>query len=114
MEKRLKVDHLSISFDTPQGEVEAVRDVSFSLSSGEVLALVGESGCGKSVLCRGIMKLLPASAKMKSGSIYVNGVDITKFREREMQKMRGRVFSMVFQGPLTVLNPTLTVGAQIA
>ncbi len=114
MEKRLKVDHLSISFDTPQGEVEAVRDVSFSLSSGEVLALVGESGCGKSVLCRGIMKLLPASAKMKSGSIYVNGVDITKFREREMQKMRGRVFSMVFQDPLTVLNPTLTVGAQIA
>ena len=59
----LEIDHLSVSFDTPQGEVQAVRDVSFSLKEGEVLAIVGESGCGKSVLCKSIMKLLPGRPK---------------------------------------------------
>ena len=65
----LEVKNLSVSFDTAAGEVQAVRDVSFSLSGGEVLAIVGESGCGKSVLCRSIMKLLPDNARMKSGQI---------------------------------------------
>ena len=73
MEHLLEVKNLSVSIDGPAGEVQAVRDVSFSLKKGEVLAIVGESGCGKSVLCKSIMKLLPPSAKIKEGSICVNG-----------------------------------------
>ena len=105
MEHLLEVKNLSVSIDGPAGEVQAVRDVSFSLKKGEVLAIVGESGCGKSVLCKSIMKLLPPSAKIKEGSICVNGQDITCYREKEMQKLRGRVFSMIFQDPMTSLNP---------
>ena len=93
MEHLLEVKNLSVSIDGPAGEVQAVRDVSFSLKKGEVLAIVGESGCGKSVLCKSIMKLLPPSAKIKEGSICVNGQDITCYREKEMQKLRGKVFS---------------------
>ena len=114
MKPLLEVKNLSISFDTPQGEVQAVRDVSFTLSSGEVLAIVGESGCGKSVLCKSIMKLLPRSAFIKSGTILAGGTDITRCTQREMERLRGRLFSMVFQDPMTALNPTMAVGAQIA
>lgn len=114
MSELLEVKNLSVSFYTRDGEVEAVRDVSFSLKEGEVLAVVGESGCGKSVMLKSIMKLLPSSAKIKSGSICVNGADITKYRGRDMNKLRGKLFSMVFQDPMTALNPTMTVGAQIA
>ena len=113
MEHLLEVKNLSVSIDGPVGEVQAVRDVSFSLKKGEVLAIVGESGCGKSVLCKSIMKLLPPSAKIKEGSICVNGQDITCYREKEMQKLRGRVFSMIFQDPMTSLNPTIKIGKQI-
>ncbi len=113
MSELVEVKNLSVSFDTPQGEVQAVRDVSFALHSGEVLAVVGESGCGKSVLCKSIMKLLPASAWIKSGSICVNGVDITACQEREMHKLRGRLFSMVLQDPMTSLNPAMSIGMQI-
>lgn len=114
MSELLEVKHLSVSIDTVQGEVEAVRDVSFSLRAGEILAVVGESGCGKSIMCKSIMKLLPGNAKIKSGSICINGVDITSYKEKEMQKLRGNLFSMVFQDPMTSLNPTMTIGAQIA
>lgn len=114
MDELLKVEHLAISFQTDAGELEAVRDVSFSLRPGEVLAIVGESGCGKSVLCKSIMKLLPGKAKMKSGSIRINDTDISACKEKEMQKLRGRLFAMVFQDPMTSLNPTMTIGAQIA
>ena len=114
MEKILEVRNLSVSFDSPKGEVQAVRDVSFSLKKGEVLAIVGESGCGKSVLCKSIMKLLPKSARIKEGSILVNGTNITGYRERDMQKIRGKVFSMIFQDPMTSLNPTMKIGQQIA
>ena len=114
MTELLEVKNLSVSFETDQGEVQAVRDVSFTLRPGETLAIVGESGCGKSALCKSIMKLLPTSARIKSGSIYVNGVEISGYREREMQKLRGKLFSMVLQDPLTALNPTMSVGAQIA
>ena len=78
MSDLLEIENLSVSFDTPQGELEAVRDVSFSLRKGEVFALVGESGCGKSVLCKTIMKLLPSTARISEGSILVNGTDISK------------------------------------
>lgn len=114
MSELLEVKNLSVSFYTPQGEVQAVRDVSFTLHPGEVLAIVGESGCGKSALCKSIMKLLPSTAKIKSGNIAVHGVDITGYGEREMQKLRGKLFSMVFQDPMTALNPTMSVGRQIA
>ena len=109
----LEVSHLSVSFFTPRGEVQAVRDVSFSLRPGEVLAIVGESGCGKSVLCRSIMKLLPQSARIKAGSIRARGEDITRCPERRMCQLRGKLFSMVFQDPMTALNPAMTVGEQI-
>lgn len=114
MAELLEVKHLSVSFDTPEGEVEAVRDVSFFVKKGETLAIVGESGCGKSVLCRSIMKLLPRTARIKSGSILANGREIIKCTEKEMQTIRGSFFSMVFQDPMTSLNPAMTVGAQIA
>ena len=110
----LEVENLRISFDTPEGEVQAVRGVDFALQEGEVLAIVGESGCGKSVLCKSLMKLLPANAYVKSGKIVANGVDITAYKEREMTGLRGTFFSMVFQDPMTALDPTMTVGAQIA
>lgn len=114
MENVLEVRNLSVSFDSPKGEVQAVRDVSFSLHKGEVLAVVGESGCGKSVLCKSIMKLLPKTARIKEGSIRVMGTDITGYKEKEMQKIRGKIFSMIFQDPMTSLNPTMKIGQQIA
>ena len=110
----LDVRHLSVSFNTPQGELQAVRDVSFSLREGEVLAIVGESGSGKSVLCKSIMKLLNADARITGGSIQVDGVDITNYRQRDMERLRGKLFSMVFQDPMTSLNPTMAIGDQIA
>ncbi|BBF44878.1 oligopeptide transport system permease protein OppB [Lachnospiraceae bacterium KM106-2] len=110
----LTVKNLEVSFYAPEGEVQAVRDVSFSLKSGEVLAIVGESGCGKSVLCKSIMKLLPKAAKIKHGSILINDIDITEYQESEMQKIRGKLFSMIFQDPMSSLNPTITIGKQIA
>ena len=113
MEDLLTIRDLHVSIPTPQGKVEAVRGVDLQLHLGEVLALVGESGCGKSMLCKSIMKLLPKNAVIESGSIAVNGVDITRYRERDMARLRGRLFSMVFQDPMTSLDPTMTVGAQI-
>lgn len=75
---------------------------------------MGESGCGKSVLCKSIMKLLGPSARIKEGSIEANGVDITNYTERDMERLRGKLFSMVFQDPMTSLNPTISIGRQIA
>ena len=114
MEQLLEVKNLSVSIDGPAGEVQAVRDVSFSLKKGEVLAIVGESGCGKSMLCKSVMKLLPPSARITNGSISVCGQDITGYREKEMQNLRGKTFSMIFQDPMTALNPTIKIGKQIA
>lgn len=113
MEELLEIKNLTVSFDTPEGEVEAVRGVSLSLRAGEVLAVVGESGCGKSVLCKAVMRLLPASARIRSGRILVNGTDISSCKEREMRLLRGKLFSMVFQDPMTALNPTIPIGRQI-
>ena len=114
MAELLEVKNLSVSFDTPRGELQAVRDVSFDLHEGEVLAVVGESGSGKSVLCKAIMKLLRKDARIKGGSILVDGVDITNYRPRDMERLRGKLFSMVFQDPMTSLNPTIAIGEQIA
>lgn len=114
MSELLEVRNLSVSFDTPAGEIQAVRDVSFTVKAGEVLAVVGETGCGKSVLCKSILRLLPDIASIKTGRILLQGADITSYRECDMRRLRGRVFAMVFQNPMRVLNPSLSVGAQIA
>ena len=114
MEDLLRVEHLSVGIQSHMGKVQAVRDVSFSLRPGEVLAIVGESGCGKSMLCKAIMKLLPKSAKIEAGKIFANGADITDYSEKDMRKLRGKLFSFVFQDPRTALNPTIPIGKQIA
>jgi len=114
MNELLKIENLSIGINAPSGKVQAVRNVSLELFPGEILALVGESGCGKSILCKSIMKLLPPSAKIESGKIIANGTDITDYSDRSMRKLRGKFFSMIFQDPLSTLNPTLPIGRQIA
>ena len=88
MRELLKTEHLSVSFFTKAGEVEAVREVSLTVEEGEVLAIVGESGCGKSALCKSIMKLLPKTAKIKSGKILADGIDITDYTQRNMSRLR--------------------------
>ena len=110
----LELQDLSVQFHTGKEIVQAVRGVSLEVQEGEVLAIVGESGCGKSVLCKSVMKLLPQTAYIAGGRILVDGVDITDYRERDMEKLRGNVFSMVFQDPMTSLNPTMKIGTQIA
>ena len=117
MEKILEVKNLQVSFHTYAGEVKAVRGVDFHLNKGETLAIVGESGCGKTVTSKAIMRLLPEPrpAEMKAGSeILFNGKDILKMDEKELREIRGSEISMIFQDPMTSLNPTMTVGKQIA
>lgn len=114
MENILELKSLTVSIDSPMGKVEAVRGVSLALRPGEVLAIVGESGCGKSMLCRSIMKLLPRSACIEGGQIIANGADITGYSQRDMNRLRGKLFSMVLQDPMTALDLTQTVEAQIA
>lgn len=113
MQPVLQLTNVSVSFETPYGEVEAVRDVSWSLNSGEVLAIVGESGCGKTVMVQSIMKLLPKNSNLKQGEIVVDGEDITHYKERKMRKLRDNAFSMVFQDPMSSLNPTIPIGKQM-
>ncbi|HZH59539.1 MAG TPA: ABC transporter ATP-binding protein [Metabacillus sp.] len=114
MEKILEVKDLHISFHTFGGEVQAIRGVNFDLLKGETLAIVGESGSGKSVTTKSIMRLLPESnSEIKSGEILFDGKDIAKLSNKEMQKIRGKDISMIFQDPMTSLNPTMKVGKQI-
>ena len=114
MSKLLEVKDLEVSFDTYAGEVKAVRGVSFDLDSGEAIAIVGESGCGKSVTAQSIMRLIPAPpSRVKNGSIIFNDKEILKLSEREMQAIRGSEIGMIFQDPMTSLNPTMTIGRQI-
>ncbi len=114
MENILELKNLTVSIDSPMGKVEAVRGVSLALRPGEILAIVGESGCGKSMLCRSIMKLLPRSARIEGGQIIANGADITGYSQRDMNRLRGKLFSMVLQDPMTALDLTQTVETQIA
>ena len=109
----LDVEDLSIQFHTPKATVQAVRGVSFSLLEGETLAIVGESGCGKSVLCKSILHLLPHSGAISNGKILFQGKDLVSLSSEEMNQIRGCEISMVFQDPMTSLNPTLSIGKQI-
>jgi len=110
----LDVKDLHVSFDTYAGVVKAVRGVTFQLHEGEVLAIVGESGCGKSVTAQTIMKLNPMPpARIPQGEVRLGEHDIVNAGEKEMQKLRGKEVSMIFQDPMTCLNPTKHVGKQI-
>ncbi len=114
VEKVLEVKDLNISFHTFAGEVQAIRGVSFDLYKGETLAIVGESGSGKSVTTKSIMRLLPEhNSEIKKGEILFGGKDLTKLKDKEMQKIRGHDISMIFQDPMTSLNPTMKIGNQI-
>ncbi|QED46312.1 ABC transporter ATP-binding protein [Cytobacillus dafuensis] len=114
MEKVLEVIDLHVSFKTYGGEVKAVRGVTFDLYKGETLAIVGESGCGKSVTSQSIMRLIPnPPGRITNGSILFKGKDLTKLKETQMRSIRGADISMIFQDPMTALNPTITIGEQL-
>jgi oligopeptide transport system ATP-binding protein len=113
-ENILEVRDLEISFSTYAGEVQAVRGVTFDLRRGETLAIVGESGSGKSVTAKSIMRLLPeANSIVKGGEAIFEGQDLLKLSEQQMQKIRGSNVAMVFQDPMTSLDPTMKIGRQI-
>ena len=113
-ETLLEVKDLVVSFHTYAGKVQAVRGVSFSMDKGEILAVVGESGCGKSVTAKTIMRLNPTPpAEIEGGQILFEGKDLTKLKEREMHKLRGKKIGMIFQDPMTSLDPTKKISYQI-
>ena len=113
-ERILEVNNLHISFDITAGEVQAVRGVDFYLNKGETLAIVGESGSGKSVTTKAITKLFQGdSGRIKEGEINFLGEDLAKKSEKELIKLRGRDISMIFQDPMTSLNPTMKIGKQV-
>lgn len=112
-DKVLSVNNLVISFRTDNGKVQAVRGVSFDLYRGETLCIVGESGSGKSVTSKAIMGILSPNAIIEGGSIMYNGIDLTKASETEFQRLRGKKIGMIFQDPLSSLNPIVRIGKQI-
>jgi oligopeptide transport system ATP-binding protein len=110
----LQVNDLQISFSTYAGEVQAVRGVTFDLRRGETLAIVGESGSGKTVTAKSLLRLLPeANTRIKGGEAIFEGEDILKLSDQRMQKIRGEKIAMVFQDPMTSLDPTMKIGPQI-
>ncbi|SCG83026.1 Oligopeptide transport ATP-binding protein oppD Stage 0 sporulation protein KD [Proteiniborus sp. DW1] len=111
--KKLIVEDLSISFRTVTGEVKAVRDISFDLYEGETLAIVGESGSGKSVTARAIMGILAGNSIVENGKILYEGEDLLKITEEQFHKIRGSKIGMIYQDPLSSLNPIMKVGKQI-
>ena len=113
-EKILEVKNLSVSFNTYAGEVKALRDISFHVNKGETLAIVGESGSGKSVTVQTVMKLIPMPpGEIKGGEILFQGEDLIKVSDERMRQLRGGKIGMIFQDPMTSLNPTIKVGKQI-
>src|SRR5918994_833603 len=114
-ESILEVRDLRVSFSTDPGEVRAVRGVSFDLRRGETLAIVGESGSGKTVTAKSLLRLLPeANTTIKGGEAIFEGENLLKLSEQQMQKIRGSKIAMVFQDPMTSLDPTMRIGKQIA
>lgn len=113
MEKLLQVNNLSTSFFTHVGEVKAVGGVSFYLNKGEAIGIVGESGSGKSVTMMSLMRLLVETGKIIEGEIFFEGRDLVKLPEKDMEKIRGNEIGMVFQDPMTSLNPVYSIGNQM-
>ena len=112
-ELTLKIEHLSSGFFTERGYVPAVDDVSLAIPKGQVVGVVGESGCGKSMIARSVMGLLKYPGKITGGSIRLAGRELTALSERQMQAVRGRDVAMIFQEPMTSLNPVVPVGKQM-
>ena len=112
-EHLLSVQDLHTSFFTDAGEVQAVNGVSFNLDEGEILGIVGESGSGKSVTAYSIMRILADAGKIVGGKILYKGQDLAQFSEKEMQNFRGKCCSIIFQDPMTSLNPVFTIGSQM-
>ncbi len=114
-ERILDVKNLHVSFDTYAGEVKAIRGVDFHVDKGESLAIVGESGSGKSVTVQTVMQLIPMPpGRIKEGEILFKGKDLVNYSNKDMQSIRGGEIGMIFQDPMTSLNPTMTIGKQIA
>jgi oligopeptide/dipeptide ABC transporter ATP-binding protein len=113
MEKKLQVRHLRISFRTTGGRVQAVRDISFDLHKGETMAIVGESGSGKSVTSKAILGILAGNAIVEGGEILYDGQDLLKINEEDFYKLRGDKIAMIFQDPLSSLNPIMRIGKQL-
>lgn len=113
MEPILTIDQLKTSFMTSSGEVQAVRGVSFSVNQGEILGIVGESGSGKSVTSMSILRLLADTARIKEGKIIFDGQDLTKLSKKAIRKIRGEKISMIFQDPMSSLNPLIPIGKQV-
>lgn len=114
MEKiTLQVEHLCAGFFTNRGEIKAVNDVSFTVPRGSIVGIVGESGCGKSMTARSIMRLLKYPGEIVGGSIKLMGKELTELSENEMANVRGEELSMIFQEPMTSLNPVMKVGKQV-
>src|SRR3954471_19782473 len=110
----LEIKDLNIAFETNRGDVRPVRDVSLSIFPGQTAALVGESGCGKSVTAMSVLRLIPSPpGKVLGGQVLFEGRDLLRLSEREMQHVRGKDIAMIFQEPMTSLNPVYTVGDQI-
>jgi oligopeptide/dipeptide ABC transporter ATP-binding protein len=110
----LELRNLSVAFDTDRGQIRPVHDVSFSIYPGQTLAVVGESGCGKSVTALSILRLIPSPpGKILGGQVLFQGQDLLQLSEKQMQSVRGRDIAMIFQEPMTSLNPVFTVGEQI-
>ncbi len=109
----LSIENLRIHFETFAGEVQAIRGVNLKLEKGETLAIVGESGSGKSVTAKSVMKLLSNNAVVKEGTIIFKGENILEKSERDMQSIRGKKIAMIFQDPMTSLDPTMKIGKQI-
>ena len=115
MQPLLELRNLNVAFDTERGQLRPVRDVSYSIYPGQTLAVVGESGCGKSVTALSILRLIPSPpGKVLSGQVVFNGRDLLTLSEPEMRRVRGRDIAMIFQEPMTSLNPVYTIGDQIA
>lgn len=113
MDEILRIENLTAEFDTPDGVVRAVNDISLSLERGTTLAITGESGCGKSTLALCILNLLPHPGHIRSGAIYLEDRNLLTLDDEEMRSLRGREIAMVFQDPSTGLNPVLSVGQQV-
>lgn len=109
----LNIENLKLSFSTPAGEVKSLNDVSVSLKQGDVLGIVGESGSGKSVTAFSLMRLTPSNGKIVGGKTTFNGHTVTEMTEKEMREIRGKEISIIFQDPMTSLNPVYTIGNQI-
>lgn len=114
MEPIITVENLKTSFMTSNGEVQAVRGVSFHVEKGEIVGIVGESGSGKSVTSMSILRLLADTAKIVDGQVLFAGEDLTKVSAKAMREIRGKKIAMIFQDPMSSLNPLISVGEQVA